>query len=53
MLLNGTITRGSADPKTEQFDQISASGADYPEAIAALDAAVPEGWQLSDIRRAD
>lgn len=29
--------------------QVKAEGADYEEARAALDAAVPEGWQLISI----
>jgi len=49
MNLLGTIARGSADPATEEFDAISAEGADYATARAELDSRVPEGWKLSSV----
>lgn len=47
MNILGTIARGSANPETEEFDQVSAEGADYAAAVGALQ--VPEGWALSSI----
>lgn len=49
MIILGTIARGSADPATEEFDQISAEGADYAAARAELDARVPDGWKLASV----
>ena len=49
MLLLGNIVRGSASPETEEFDAISAEGPDYPTALEALRAAVPESWNLAGI----
>lgn len=49
MKILGAITRGSADPATEEFDAVSAEGADYAAAVEALRAAVPEGWNLASI----
>ena len=49
MLIRGNIVRGSASPETEEFDAISAEGSNYPSALEALRAAVPEGWQLAGI----
>ena len=47
----GTIARGSASPETEEFDQVSAAGADYAAAVGALQ--VPEGWKLASITITD
>lgn len=49
MLITITLAKGSADPKTEEFDQLSAEGPDYKDTLESLEARVPEGWQVSSI----
>lgn len=49
MLITVTLAKGSADPKTEKFDQLSAEGPDYKSTLASLEARVPEGWKISSV----